>query len=154
MATLVKIPARHFVFEIDGNYGTSGGEDWIPIKGLTSLGMSPTTVDTPTTDFDSDGVAEHQTMERSSEFTASGFYLEDLTTGERDPGQEAVEDLGERMGPASVGSFRMTSPGGNRWKFLATVEVTSPGGGGNNDMSAWNAKFSKTGATTKELVTS
>lgn len=146
MATLVKVPARHFTLEIDENYGTTGGESFIPIKGLTSLAGSPSTTDTPTTDFDSDGVAEHQTMERSRQYTCAGFYLEDLTTGERDPGQEACELLGEQIGPASVGSFRLTSAGGNRWSFLATAEVNSPGGGGNNDMSSWNLTLNVTGA--------
>lgn len=152
MPDLVKTPARHFVLEIDENYGTSGGESWLPIKGLTSFGQSPKTTDTDTTDFDDDGDATHQTMERSAEYTASGFYLEDRTTGERDPGQEAIEALGERMGPASVGAFRVTSPGNNRWAFLATAEVTSPGGGGNNDMSAFSFKLSRTGAVTKSLA--
>lgn len=148
-ATLVKIPARHFVLELDENYGTSGGENFIAIKGLTSFAGSPKTTDTETTDYDSDGVAEHQTMERSREFSASGFYLEDQSTGERDAGQAAIEALGELFGPASLGSFRYTSPGGNRWAFLATVEVNSPGGGGNNDMAAWGFKASISGPVSK-----
>lgn len=152
MATLVKTPARHFVVEIDEGYGTTGGESWLPIKGMTSFGQSPKTTDTETTDFDDDGEAQHQTMERSAEYSASGFYLEDAATGERDPGQEAIENLGVLMGPASIGSFRVTSPGGNRWAFLATAEVTSPGGGGNNDMSAFSFKLSRTGPVSKSLA--
>lgn len=147
-ATLVKIPARDFTLEIDENYGTSGGEHFLGIKGLTSMAMSPKTTDTDTTDFDSNGDAEHLPMERGREFSCAGFYLEDLATGERDPGQEAVEALGERVGPAGIGAFRLSSPGGNIWTFLASVEVTSPGGGGNNDASSWNTKFTVTGKTT------
>jgi hypothetical protein len=35
--TYQKFPARDFVLEIDGNYGTSGDADFIPIVGLTEI---------------------------------------------------------------------------------------------------------------------
>lgn len=137
---LTKIPARDFKIEIDANYGASGGADFIPIGGLTSLTLAPKTTEADTTDFDSEGVAEHFIMERGLEFTISGQRLEDSVTGDRDPGQVAVEALGALVGVASLGSFQVTSPGGNVDSFLASAETT-PYGGGHNDPANWNAKI-------------
>ena len=52
-------------------------------------------------------------MERGLEFTIAGHHLEDALTGDRDPGQAAVETLARAVGLAATGSFRVTSPGGN-----------------------------------------
>lgn len=142
---ITKIPARDFTLEIDANYGTTGGESWTPIGGLNSLTPSPSTNRADTTDYDAQGVAEHMVMERGSSFSLAGFYLEDAETGERDPGQAAVEAVGRRVGLDSFGRFRLTSPGQNVDTFLGSVEVTS-GGGGHNDPAAWSATITVSGA--------
>lgn len=140
---VTKIPARDFTIEIDTAY--PGTPAWTPIGGLNSLTPSPTTNRADTTDFDSNGVAEHLVMERGLEFTISGHHLEDALTGDRDPGQAAVEVLARAVGLAALGSFRVTSPGGNVDAFLASAEVT-PAGGGHNDPAAWSAKLTISGA--------
>jgi hypothetical protein len=43
--TIQEIPARDFVLEIDGNYGTSGGAGFIPIEGLKEIVPKVTTND-------------------------------------------------------------------------------------------------------------
>lgn len=123
---------------IDINTGTIGVPVWTPIKGLNSLTHSPSSTDAETTDFDSNGRAEHMKAERGDSWTLAGFTLEDVANGARDPGQAAVESLAKLMGPASLGQFRMTSPGGNTATYMASAEVTRAGGG-NNDAAAWQA---------------
>ena len=100
MAT-TKIPARDFTIEIDTAY--PGTPAWTAIGGLNSLTPSPSTNRADTTDFDSNGVAEHLVMERGLEFTIAGHHLEDALTGDRDPGQAAVETLARAVGLAATG---------------------------------------------------
>lgn len=146
---LTKFLARDLTIEVSTGVGTdtiAGTTDdtWTPIKGLNSLTHSPGSSDVDTTDFDSDGHAEHMKAERSESWALAGFSLEDVTTGARDPGQLAVETLGRAMGPASLGWFRITSPGGNRIVFQASAEVTLAGGG-NNDAAAWEVSLTVSG---------
>lgn len=125
----------------------SGGNEFVNIKGLNSLSHSPTSTDAETTDFDSNGISEHMKAERGESWTLAGFSLEDVLTGERDPGQEAVEALAADVGLDSLGTFRITSPGGNVATFSATAEVTKAGGG-NNDPASWQAVIRVSGSVT------
>ena len=86
-------------------------------------------------------------MERGLEFSISGHHLADALTGDRDAGQAAVEALARAVGLAALGSFRVTSPGGNVDSFMASAEVTTAGGG-HNDPAAWSAKLTISGAVT------
>jgi hypothetical protein len=139
---LTKFLARDLVFEIATD---ASGEDFIEVKGLHSLTHAPSSTDADTTDFESDGHAEHIKAERQDTWTITGFTLEDVVTGERDPGQAAVEALAQLGGPAGIGIFRITSPGGNTITFSASAEVTLAGGA-TNDAAAWNATVKTSGA--------
>lgn len=132
---------------IDINTGTIGAPVWTAIKGLNTLTHSPSSQDAETTDFDSNGRAEHMKAERGDSWTLAGFALEDVATGDRDPGQAAVETLAQAVGLTSLGQFRLTSPGGNTATFMASAEVTQ-GGGGNNDAAQWQAVVMVSGAVT------
>lgn len=132
---VTKFLARDLTIEIASS---GSGGSYLPIKGLNSLTHSPTSTDADTTDFESDGVSEHMKAERGESWTLAGFSLEDVLNGDRDPGQLAVEALAQQVGLASLGNFRLTSPGGNVATFAASAEVTK-GGGGNNDPASWQA---------------
>lgn len=108
------------------------------IGGLNSLTHAPSTSRADTSSFDSNGRDEHLVASRGETWTLAGFTLEDVGDGSRDPGQEAVEALGKLVGPAGLGYFTVTSPGGNTIRFQASVEVTLAGGG-HNDAAAWQA---------------
>lgn len=127
--------------------GGSGGATPVDIKGLNSLTHSPSSTDAETTDFDSEGRSEHMKAERGEQWTLAGFKLEDVLTGDPDPGQAAVEALANAVGLDSLGQFQITSPGGNIATFYASVEVTRPGGG-NNDAATWQAVLRVSGETT------
>lgn len=141
---VTKFLARDLVIEI-GADGSGGG--YIPIKGLNSITHSPTSTDAETSDFNSEGRSEHLKAERGDSWTCAGFTLEDVITGERDPGQARVEAVAQIVGPAALVPFRLTSPGGNTIEFVGSVEVTLSGGG-TNDASQWQAVVRASGAIT------
>ena len=128
MAT-TKIPARDFTIEIDTAY--PGTPAWTAIGGLNSLTPSPSTNRADTTDFDSNGVAEHLVMKRGLEFTIAGHHLEDALTGDRDPGQAAVETLARAVGLAALGSFRVLTR--RQRRQLPRLGRGDHAGGGHNN---------------------
>lgn len=142
-----KVLARGWTFEIE----TAGGV-WLPIKGINSFDPSPSSNKTDVTDFDSNGWMENMVASRGFSLTLDGFLLEDKDDGSRDPGQAAVETLGDKIGPESLGRFRMTSPGGRVKTFYASAEVTSAGGG-NDDAAAWSAALEVSGQPVDSTAT-
>jgi hypothetical protein len=140
---LTRVLARDWVVEIEGDLGT-----FVPIGGIETLTFSGTKTDADTGAFDSEGWAEHLVVERSRSLGLSGFYIEDKTTGDRDPGQELVDDLAEKIGEEAIGNFKLTSPGGTVMTFKGSVE---PGdiGGGKNDATSWGATITVTGKVTR-----
>ena len=140
---LVRVLARDWVFEVEGTAGT-----FVPVGGLHTFGLGGTKVDTDTTGFDSEGFAEHLVTERAHSLTLSGFFIEDLDTGARDPGQKIIDELAEKIGEEAIGNFKLTSPGGTVMTFKGSVE---PGdiGGGKNDATSWGATITVTGKITR-----
>lgn len=140
---VTKFLARDITIEVEDSPSV-----FIAIGGIESLTHSPSSEQADTTDFDSNGRAEHFIAQRGDEWTLSGYAKEDVATGDRDPGQEVVETLARQVGPdASLGTFRITSPGGNVLDFQASAEVTLSGGA-HNDPAAWSAKLTVSGDQT------
>ncbi len=123
------------------------GVSYVPINGINTLTHAPSETEADTTDFASAGRAEHMTAERSEQWTLAGFTLEDVSIGTKDPGQEAVEALAQEIGTTSLGTFRITSPGGNTIEFQASASVTHYDGG-NNDAAKWQAVLKVSGKPT------
>ena len=104
---LTKVLARDWVFEVENNSGT-----FVPVGGVETFEFSGGKTDEDTTDFNSGGWAEHIPTLRSRTLTVNGFRLEDESTGERDPGQELIDELANKTGEEGLGNFKLTSPGG------------------------------------------
>lgn len=143
---VTKILARDYVFEL--NIGSEQVPDWVEIKGVTSWSHSPAKGEADTTSFDENGRQSHLPASRGDEFTLNGFVLEDESTGDRDPGQAAVEQWADEIGPSGLKQFRITSPSGFMRSFLASATVTA-GGGGNDDASTWEVTIKTSGAITR-----
>ena len=126
---------------------TAEGSGYTQINGLTTLTHSPSSTDADTTDFNSNGFEEHMKAARGTTWQMDGHTLEDIGTGARDPGQLLCEQLGQQVGPLSIGAFRITSPGGNAVEFNGSIDVTL-GGGANNDAATWKATIKVTGQPT------
>lgn len=138
-----KIMARHLLCEL--NTGTDALPVWTPIGGLNSLTVSTEKNDTDTTDFDSDGWAEHMVSQRTGSISAEGFYKEDPVTGARDAGQEALIALADAVGYDSLKPFRITTPGGNVTIYQVSARVDAPAGGGLNDTAGFTAELTWSG---------
>src|SRR5688572_33461239 len=99
---VTKFLARDLTIEVQDDDDTT----WLPIGGLNSLTHSPATTRAGTSDFDSNGRAEHLVAERGESWTLAGFTMEDVETGERDAGQLRVEFLGRQRSVAAEGTYR------------------------------------------------
>lgn len=144
--SLGKTLARLLTYEL--NTGDDVTPTWVPIKGLTSAKPSTDKTDADTTDFDSNGWAEHLPAQRGGSWTLEGYFIEDPATGALDPGQEALMTLGDAMGDAGLKPFRITTPGGNKWEGSVSAKTTAPGGGANNDPNAFSVELTWSGQPT------
>lgn len=116
----------------------------VEIKGINSFTIGMTKNDADTTSFEDGGNETHLVASRGQEFTLDGYRLEDVDTGERDPGQQLVEVLATLIGPPSIGEFVIVYPSGWEQPFTGSVSVT-PAGGGNNDPNAWSVTLTVSG---------
>lgn len=145
---LSKVLARHFRPEI--NTGTEATPNWVPIKGITNISPTFNKNDADTTDFDADGWLTHLVASRGAGLQLQGQRVEDGDTGVRDPGQEAVEELGWAMGHASLKLFRMVRPDATVMiQGQVSAEVT-PYGGGNDDPAGWSATLTFAGEPVRD----
>lgn len=134
--------------DADINTGTIAVPVWTRIAAVTSVTHSPTKTTADTKNFDTPGRYRHRVVRRGDSFTVQAQRQEDEGTGSRDAGQEAVETAAIAVGTAAEKQFRLTSPGGNTWTFLATAEVTELGGG-TDDVANWQAVLEVTGSITR-----
>jgi hypothetical protein len=140
---VTKVSARKWTFGVS----TDGRGTWTTINGINKFSFGRSSSRTDTTDFTADGIETGEIMQRGASLKLEGFFLEDLATKARDAGQAAVETFAEVVGPASVGDFRLTSPGGKVYTFSGTVELGDYSGG-NNDKTPWSATITRSGALT------
>jgi len=118
---------------------------WTHIGGVESVAHSPSKTESDSTDFDSNGRAEHYVAQRAETWTLAGFFLEDAVTGARDPGQEALLNAGRAVGISAFISVRLNFQGGGTMTFSASVDWTGPTGA-KNDIAKFQAILSMTGA--------
>lgn len=138
-----KVNARDWVVEI--NTGTVALPTWVQIGGLNSISIGRNDEEADTTDFDSDGIEEHQVMQRGKTLGLEGFFEEDPATKARDAGQQAVEDHADLVGIASLKQYRFASPGGTRKVALFSAKIGTVGGG-NNAKTSWGVELKRSGA--------
>ena len=139
---VTKVNAENWTVEID----LDGGPTWQAVGGIEDFDIGRSTTRADTTDFDSGGAEENRVIRRGKTFTLNGHFLEDEGTGDRDAGQEAIEDAAEQVGAAAEKTFRLTSPGGTIFTFAATVQVGTSGD--KNDVTKFAYELVRTGATT------
>jgi hypothetical protein len=137
---VTKVLARGWKFEV---YDTDTLL-YVEVTGINTFTFTRGKNDADTTDFDSEGYEEHMAASRNFEITGEGFYKEDLSTGDRDLGQEIMEDYAELVGEDSLRQFRMTSPGGTEKEFNASVNIGDVGGG-NDDPTSWGFTLTVSG---------
>lgn len=142
---VVKLLAKNFPLQI--NQGTEAVPDWLPIKGINSLTLSPAKNTQDTRDYDSGDWQEHMVVSRGATLSLDGQRFHDPDTGARDPGQEEVETYAWETGADAEAQFRVVSASADGTVlalFTATVEVT-PFGGGSDDLATWDVELEVTG---------
>lgn len=139
----VKVLARDYKIYIE-----SKDKTFQQIGGIESLTLSFDAEDVETTDFDTNGYQTHLIASRSQEIEIEGSYIVDPQTGDRDAGQQLVEDLAEKVGYESLGKFRIMNPAGKVTEFLASVTLGDQGGG-LKDKAGWGATLKVSGKPTK-----
>jgi len=150
----VKVLARGWILEVDTDALLEtplGTPVWVAINGLNSLTFSNSKNDAETTTFDDEGWETHMVASRGRELSVEGFYLVDPIDGTRDMGQETVEQVGDEIGPASLASFRLTSPASKVKTFVSSVNVGDIGGG-NDDPTSWGAELTISGKVTSVII--
>lgn len=138
----VEILARELKVEIQ-----TGSSTWQEIEAIQTIGHTPTKTDADTGHFQAAGRARHIVAERGDEFTLECVYMVDPDTGEIPPGHQALRDLGAKIGYESIGTFRITGPGGSGIEFKASANVGQPSGGRNEA-----ATFSVTLTVTDDIT--
>lgn len=131
---VTKVLARGWILKV--NTGTEAVPVFTEVNGLNTFTFSNSKNDADTTDFNSAGFVEHIVASRSFEISGEGFFLEDKSTGDRDAGQEKVEEYGLLVGEDSLRTWTLTTPGGTVRTFKASV-VVGDQGGGNDDPTSW-----------------
>jgi hypothetical protein len=111
---------------------------------LDSLSFTPDDTKADTTTFECQGAQAHLVAERVMTLRLAGKWLEDLQNGNRDAGQLIIEELGAQIGEASLGQFKLTTPGGKYRTFAGSVKMGDIGGG-NNDPTSWNCEITSSG---------
>lgn len=139
----LKVLARNWTIEV--NTGTEATPTWTKVGGLNTFTLSNDKEDADTTDFDSDGYAEHIVAGRSNEVSFEGSFLEDPADGSRDAGQAKIETLAEETGAAAMGQVRITPPSGENGKIYKGSFTVGDVGGGTNDPTTWGATMTVSG---------
>ncbi|MEE2041282.1 hypothetical protein Q8791_29060 [Nocardiopsis sp. CT-R113] len=145
-----KVAARSWIFEI------SDGESeptWLAVEGLTEWESDPAEgeEETDAGDFNSDGEAESLPMQRGEALTLTG--LREMTAGAQAPGQGRIEALAKLKVYDAVTSFRWRHSTETSWRLWDAWVSLGSRGGGNNDMTSFEATLRRTGAEQTETVT-
>jgi len=144
---VTKCLARDWIVEIGDGGATPV---WTEIKGINTLTFGSSKNDADTTSFDNGGVNTHLVASRGYTLTLEGFYMIDVETGDREPGQQLVEELADKIGPSSIGQFRLTDPAGLVRTFSASANIGDVGGG-NDDPTSWGAELTISGKPTQAV---
>lgn len=143
----MKINARDWLFEVSAD-PSAVTPVWAQVASLQSFTLSNSEGEesTDTTDFDSEGHAESQAMQRGASVSLEG----QKNVG--DAGQTTTEDLAKLVGEASLGGLRFRHIDDTKWTAWDAWVSLGDVSGGNNDKTSWSATFTRSGAATTAVV--
>ena len=142
---MAKMSARGWSFEIRA----ADGVTWLPILGIKKWeeNRSENGALTETTDFQSAGQWEGQKMQVGGKLKLEGFGDFDAS-GVQSAGQARVEAMHSQLGSTSVARLRFRHSTQMTYVVWDCLIELGNRGGENNDMTAWEAEFTRTGAAT------
>lgn len=122
--------------ELEVEVDVAGTPTYTVVRGWTSLKPSAETDRTDDTHAHSAGWKQHKVAQRGVSFSIELQVLRDAA-GVLDPGQQALRDLAELTGTASLGQFRYYhKPSGEGFEFPGSVDLSWPGGDTNGNATA------------------
>src|SRR5690625_2898965 len=148
MAQMIEILAREMVVDLE-----TAPDTFTPIEAVESITVNPGKTDADTGHFDAAGWARHIVAERSLELTLNVVYQEDEDTGDRPPGQQALQELAQKIGYQSLGVFRIYGPNGKGLKFKASASAPPIAGGGRNEAGTYSVTITVSDAPEPVTVT-
>lgn len=121
---------------------------YIEVKGLDTItpNISGDRIETP--DFQSGAWKSYLKVQQGMEITIDGYYLVDESTGDRDPGQAAMDAIGRLTGQEAFADFRLTCAGGSTIEFQGLFAPGSFGGGSVNESARWGGVVTINGEPT------
>lgn len=148
---LIKLNARNMIVEVSDGATTPV---WTEIAGLTKWLYNPSENEekADTTTFADDGNYREEKMQKGAVAEAEGFYIADSVTGTQDPGQAAVEEWHELLGPESEGELRFRNYLSTEWTVWDATCTVGEQGGENNDKTSWAVSFTRCGPSRKVTV--
>lgn len=151
---MAKIDARGYIFEVESALVGETPATWLEVGGINSFEFNPdeNNAVTETTTFASAGQYEGEAMQRGGKITCEGFIEVDDDTGERDPGQARIDELGTKVGRESLGKIRFRHMTEDTWIVWTGFVNPSAVGGGNNDKSKWGFAVTRSGAASTAAV--
>lgn len=150
--TARKVPARDIIVQVSDG---APSPTWITIGGLNEVVFNPgeneETEDT--TEYASVGNYEGLIMQRGKSLQLNGKLIKDHLTDAQDTGQARCETLGDAVAYASQGAIRVRHPAASTWKVWNTAMFSlGEQGGGNNAMTGWSCKVTRSGTSTTAAV--
>lgn len=148
-----RINARDIIVEVEDDTP----DTWLPIERLNSVTFNPAESEetADVTDYDSDGAAESEIMQRGASMELEGLALQDATTGALPVGRARVEEMAgeDKLASDSLGRIRFRYPASTTWRIWTCTFSLGEQGGGTNDKVSWGATITKSGKTTSAAVT-
>lgn len=150
MSSYYEIPAHDWTLELDHVLDSDGEQvaKNLLLDDLDSFEFSGSKKDADTGTFDDAGRDSHMVMTRGNSMKIAGKYNEDTVLNSVRASWNALDDLAQGIGRASLGSFILTSPAGKTRTFYASVVMDNLGGG-RDDVTLWGATLTSSGAMTK-----
>lgn len=145
----MKINARDWRFEASADPAIAT-PTWAQVGGLTSFDLNHAEGEesADTTDFDSNGHAESQAMQRGASIALEGQDKRNGAT--TDAGQQVLNDAALLVGEDSLVGLRFRHMDDTEWTRWTGWVSRGGQGGGNNDKTTWSASFTRSGAPTTE----
>ena len=139
------------------NTGTVAVPVWTEIKGVLSYSLEASKTMADTTTYDSAGIKENIPNEVSYKLTLDMLYDTALATpegapttgGVRDAGQLKLETLGNTVGRAGIGQFKIDNGELVELEFSGCVSYSE---GGRNEAATFQATINVTGAINRTVL--
>ncbi|SDZ00987.1 phage tail tube protein [Thermoactinomyces sp. DSM 45892] len=131
-----EVVASKFLFSIENK--KADASRWLKLNGITSFKFGGEDETAETNSFSKQGYKGQMVVQRGWKLEFESNYLEDITTGERDPGQAYIDQLAQELGQEAQSRLKMVAPSRKHGFYILGTPSISDMGGGVTDVMTWN----------------